>query len=156
MDSKKLIEEFLELMEWDEKVEYDSEIGQYFYSTRYIIDGQTCDLLLKGLPEEQYLALYLTAPIKVKEDKLADACLLFNFINANFRHSGCLTVDDDYEITFKNILDIEDARIDAAFVVNMLASAAGCLKVHSERIAAVALTPMTYEELRKEYDRDDE
>ncbi|MBO8093644.1 MAG: hypothetical protein J7D60_10070 [Prosthecochloris sp.] len=155
MDIKKLMEEFLELVEWDEEVEYDSEYGQYLYTTRYNIDGQTCDLVIKGQPDEQYLALYLTAPIKVREGKLKDACLLFNYINANFRHSGCLTVDEDYEITFKNILDLEDARVDAPYIVNMLASAGGCLKFHGERIAAVALTPTTFEELRKEYDKDD-
>ena len=72
------------------------------------INNQNFRLYIEGDEKRELLFLYLYAPFGVIEGKSVDASLLFNYINDRFVYCGKLTVQDDGEIRYVVIIDVEN------------------------------------------------
>lgn len=149
-----LIDAYIIDKKWDnDVVERDEENGSSQLKTSIGINNQSFRLYVEGDEKKELLYLYLYAPFSVMEGKSVDASLFFNFINDHFCYRGRITVQDDGDIRYIEIIDLENVTGSIAMIENMLNSGTGLFSNNIEGIAAVALTQKTYEALREEYDK---
>ena len=152
----KLIEEYIADQGWDnDTVSRDEEKGSSQLKTIMTVNNQDFRLYIEGDEKRELLYLYLYAPFSVIEGKSVDACLLFNYLNDRFTYRGRITVQDDGDIRYVEIIDVENIEPPIAMIDNMLNSGIGMFRSNIESIAAVALTQKTYEAIRADYDKKD-
>ena len=152
----KLIEEYIADQGWNnDTVHRDEEEGTSQLKTTMSINNQDFRLYIEGDEKRELLSLYLYAPFSVIEGKSVDACLLFNYLNDRFTYRGRITVQDDGDIRYVEIIDVENIEPPIAMIDNMLNSGIGMFRSNIESIAAVALTQKTYEAIRADYDKKD-
>lgn len=152
----KLIEEYIADQGWDnDTVNRDEEEGTSQLKTTMSINNQNFRLYIEGDEKRELLSLYLYAPFSAIEGKSVDACLLFNYLNDRFTYRGRITVQDDGDIRYVEIIDVENIEPPIAMIDNMLNSGIGMFRSNIESIAAVALTQKTYEAIRADYDKKD-
>ncbi len=151
-----LIEEYIAKQGWKhDTVNRDEEAGTSQLKTIMTISNQDFRLYIEGDEKRDLLYLYLYAPFSIIEGKSVDAALLFNYINDSYTYSGRLTVQDNGNIRYVDIIDVENMEPPIAMIENMLSSGIGMFRSNIEGIAAVALTQKTYEAIRADYDKKD-
>lgn len=150
------IEEFIVAEKWDNDVLIrNEEDNSSTLETSYGIKNQTFRLFIDSNEETELLFVYLFAPFSVVEGKSVDAALLFNYINVRFSYPGKLSLLDNGDIQYVQIIDLENVVAPVALIKNMIATAINCFSYNIEQIAAVALTRKTYEAIREEYEKKD-
>lgn len=150
------IEEFIVAEKWDNDVLIrNEEDNSSSLVTFYGIKNQTFKLFIESNEKTELLFVYLYAPFSVVEGKSVDAALLFNYINVRFTYPGKLSLLDNGDIRYVQIIDLENVVAPVALIKNMISGAANCFSYNIEQIAAVALTQKTYEAIREEYENKD-
>lgn len=153
MHFARLLQDFVADMGWHDQVESLDGDSISRVAVRLSIGGRSYRLLLEGYETRQWLALYLYAPFTVKEDKLVDACMFFNFINATCSYLGALSVTDDGVIVYRQIVDLDGSVADVALLYNMLHAAADMFERNAEHIVAIAASDLRYEEVRRNLEK---
>ncbi|KAA6231732.1 hypothetical protein EKD00_03295 [Chlorobium phaeovibrioides] len=156
MELVKVIEGFVEELEWDDNVELDLETGDSSLATHIGIQNQIFDIYVEAKKDIELLTFRLYTSFNVIEGKSVDACLLFNYINEHFSYQGRLILTDSGRIQYREVLDTEDINPSPAMLLNMFGSGQTLFRKHISQIAAVALTRRTYESIREEYDKKEE
>gem|GEM_PF-689122 len=153
MHFAQLLQDFAVDIGWKDQVESFEDEGICRLAVRLSVGGRSYRLMLEGHEERQWLALYLYAPFTVREDKLVDASMLFNFINWNFSYSGSINVSDEGIISYKQIIDLGGCTADTALIYNMLHAAVDMFERNAAELEAVASGDLRYEEVRREMER---
>ncbi len=148
-----LLQDFAVDIGWKDQVERLEDEGVCRLAVRLSIGGRSYRLMIEGHETREWLALYLYAPFTVREDKLVDACMLFNFINGSFSYSGSINGADDGIISYKQLVDLGGCTADMALIYNMLHAAVDMFERNAAELEAVAASDLRYEEVRREMER---
>ncbi|MCF8383581.1 MAG: YbjN domain-containing protein [Chlorobium sp.] len=153
MHFAQLLQDFAVDIGWKDQVERIEDEGICRLAVRLSIGGRSYRLMIEGHETREWLALYLYAPFTVREDKLVDACMLFNFINGSFSYSGSINGADDGIISYKQLVDLGGCTADMALIYNMLHAAVDMFERNAAELEAVAASDLRYEEVRREMER---
>ena len=106
-----------------------------------------------GNKDTKQIIVSFSAPFQVKAGKFVDACMLFNYINDHYSYAGRLSVNDEGDIQYKEIINVADLELDSDIIHIMIEGGKLIFTEIEETIAAVALTSKSYEAIRLEYDK---
>lgn len=149
------LEQFRLEIGWDEEIELNEAEGRCILFSNIEINRQTYRAFVDGHVKRNSLSLFLYPPFNVMEGKYVDACMLFNFLNEYHQYHGRISVDDNGKIRYKEFISVDNLEPKTAMVLNMLDCAVAFFRNNGEAIAAVALTPKTYEAIRRDYEKKD-
>jgi hypothetical protein len=146
----RLLQDFGDLVEWDGTFDFDEEAGSSHFFARVRVAEQSCRVYVDAHEGSDTLAVYVYPPFFVKNEKLAEACVLVNAINYQARH-GRLEIDpDDGELRYANSLNAEFVEPNAPFVRGMVEFGLGFLGYWMGALADVAMTEHTAKEILDE------
>ncbi|MEI8033721.1 MAG: hypothetical protein WCH05_10280 [Chlorobiaceae bacterium] len=141
---------------WDDEIELNEAEGRGILFSNLEINRQTYRAFVDGHVKRNALSLFLYPQFNVMDGKYVDACMLFNFLNEYHQYHGRISVDDNGKIRYKEFISVDNLEPETDMVLNMLDWAVAFFRNNGEAIAAVALTPKTYESIRRDYDKKDD
>lgn len=149
----RLIDGFLEQRDWPERCRFSEEEEVSHFEKDLLVSNQRFRLSINGHEDLRTIILTVHFPFRVLDDKLADTCMLCNYINERFQYYGRIVIGDEGTLLYKDVIDLEGLVPDTAIIENMLHSAIAMLEDELDTVASVALTARDYENARMEYER---
>ena len=153
MELEKLIDNFLHTIGWKGDFAKENAEDPMTINAYVPIKNQKYKAHIFGNKDTMQLIVSFTAPYQVKTGKFVDACMLFNYINDHYTYAGRLSVNDDGDIQYKEIINVADLELDGDIVHIMIEGGKLLFTEIDEPIAAVALSSKNYEAIREEFEK---
>lgn len=141
------VQQFLDLMNWEDEIRVDEERGTSTMATGVTIDAQPCELYVETKESVDVIAVFLYAPFRVRPEKFAEACVLANEINVHNRIGHIEIVPEDGRIRYVHEMDFEDCEPSGKALQNVAQAGFALFRRRLGQLAEVAMTPRTAAEI---------
>jgi len=141
------VQQFLDLMNWEDEIRVDEERGTSTMATGVTIDAQPCELYVETNESVDVIAVFLYAPFRVRPEKFVEACVLANEINVRSRIGHLEVLPQDGRVRYVQAVDFEDCEPSGTAVQNMVQAGIASFRRRLGQLAEVAMTPRTAAEI---------
>lgn len=141
------VQQFLDQMNWEDEIRVDEVQSTSTMATRVAVDTQPCDLFVETDDRVDVISVFLYAPLRVRPEKLVDACVLANDINVCQRIGHVEVMSGDGRIRYVHSVDFEDCEPSGTAVGSMVHAGFALFRARLGQLAEVAMTPRTAAEI---------
>ena len=154
---EKEMQEFISLMQWEDKLDVDAKNEMVRLSTGLEIENQHLKLIIEANSNNDIfdIRIYFAA-LPVKPKKIEQMKLLIADINSRVMLGKFSHFDDDGSITiyWRQLIDFEGAGLSALTIKNNFQPGWNMSEMYSSAFASVALTNQSAEDAMAEFDEE--
>lgn len=154
-----VLQEFLDLNEWNDEIEDDEASGKARLNTRLTVAGQSCRLYIDAFDDGQTapsLSLFIYTPFRVNLENYSEACMVVNAINYQSRFVRFEINPSGGDLRAVASTDLRGAQVSGQHVDAMLDAAVWCTDHWMPTLAAVAISGRSAADVLKEHDESEE
>jgi hypothetical protein len=141
------VQDWLDHIEWEDKISLDEENQTSSLDFTYSIKDQSFKVWIETDEARDYLKIYIYAPFNALSKKLTECAVLFNHINAGSYWGALSVVDEKGAIRWRYVIDFEGTDPSVATIHNAFNVGSNLLENWFDEITEVALTKSTAQQI---------
>jgi hypothetical protein len=151
MQLKDILQQFLDLEEWKDKIVHDDGDNTDFIDTRMEIDGQVYTLQLVTDQENQVIRAILISPMAMPERRRMEGAIVVNGLN-NRMSFGNLGILDDGRLYYRWAMTMDGIAATPQQFGSMVGAASSAFdNIRGAAIGAAAFSKQSAEEILRDY-----
>lgn len=150
MDFKNLLQDFLSLREWEDKIEFNEGSEEWYVNTGVSIGEHSGRLIVEGCDSSGILGIYFYFLTKCKDGKIDEMTKLLNWTNCHcfMGNFECLS---DASIRWRLKFDCENAALTGFALSQNIQHGWDVAGTYADAIMAVAFTKASAEDAIAEF-----
>jgi hypothetical protein len=141
------VQDWLDHIDWDDKISLDEENQTSSLAFTYSIKDQSFKVWIETDEAHDYFKIYIYAPFNALPKKLTECAVLFNHINTISYRGALSLVDEKGSIRWRHVIDFEGTDPSVATIHNAFNGGADLLENWFDEITEVALTKTTAQQI---------
>jgi hypothetical protein len=151
IDFKKTLQEFLEIREWEDEIEFNENTEQWYVGTGVRIGEHSAKLFVEGRDSTGIVGIFFYFETKCKETKADEMAKLLNWVNYS-SFMGNFECVPDGSVRWKLKMDCENAELTGLGLSQNVQHGWDVAEKYRDAILAVAFTKTSAEEAIAEFE----